>query len=374
MLGFRWSSVNVPQGWYFINASIPSQRYSVQSVPFYVFNGNDTSCISTSTSSVDDSPTSIPSPVAASSRPETITIGAIIGASFGLAIVVAVLITAYIWLKRGRGKRIDKSEYPNTTHHWKELGSSESRNALRGDQPYRRSNNSFGTALHSAQSDEGAGADKSSIHSKLESTTLSCEQDVALATLPVLQHQSSRSRTFAVDRHASLSSLTTPGPSSNGHSPTPERRSSVRDTKSNRRSLDSVSYPPTRPNPTQLNRASMQLPNTDSRSSLPLGSVEAMKQANRQSIGRKRKPVPIYDEEEPSSPSVPPPLPTSPVSQSSSPLEAFMSASPTASSIGHYVTRNHTIQESGHPDLARNLGPGDRPVHYLIPDLPMAQH
>ena len=375
---FRWGSVDVPEGWYILNASMPAQSYSAQSDPFYVQTGNDTSCISSSTS---NSKSANPSP-----HPDIIPIAAIIGASFGLTIVVATMVVAYIFFRKGRprksNRRTRKDEYPNSPHDWKGLGSVDSEGGLRGSQPrpYHQSpNQSLGTIIHSTQSDEGAEVEKSSIHSKLESTGLSCEEDVALSQLPVLQHQSSRSHTFAVDRPYSSSSSTTLGPSNHGHSSTSDRP--ARDGISNRRSLDSMAYPPTRPtlsteaSLSRLNRdprASMPPSGAsydDSRSSLPPGNpptVDATKQTNRQSFGRKRKPAPVYDGEEPASPSVPP-LPTSP----SSPFEAFLSASPSASnSVGHYVSRNHSLL----PDqtYGGNFGPAVKPLHYLIPDMPVS--
>lgn len=383
---FSWSPVNVPQGWYILNASMPTLSYSAQSVPFYVRTSNNTSCITTSASSLTNSTSaSLASPVRAASQSVGISIGTIIGATFGLVIVVAVIIFAYIWSKRGRKKSSrphSKGEYPT---RWKELGSADSRAAFRSSQsrPYHPSpNNSLGTVLHLAQSEEGVGAEKSSIHSKLESLAFSCEpEDVALSTLPVLKHQPSRSRTFAVDRPDSSSSSTTLGLSTHSHSPMPERRPSVHDALSKRRSLDAVGYPPTRPTssptahpsqPTRDQRASMQVPTAhrqDSRLSYQPGrpaTADAAKQANRQSFGKKRKPVPAYDGEEP------PALPTSPASpSSSSPLETFFSTSPASSSIGHYVTRHQSTHEPGHPDP---MGGGIKPLHYLIPDMPVSQH
>lgn len=398
---FRWSPVNVPQGWYILNVSLPAQSLNTESDPFYVHTGNDTSCISSFLTSASSLNTPAPKPtssilptastVATVSQSTALSIGTVIGATFGLAIVIGAILMTYIWCKRGRSsktkRRHAKGGYPN---RWKELGSADSRGALRDSQPrpyHQPSNNSMGTAIHSTQSDEGTGAEKSSMHSKLESSALSCEEDVALSTLPVLTHQSSRSRTFAVDRPQSLSSSTTLGLSSQGHSAMPERVPPVRDATSKRRSLDSVAYPPSRSPlsptansspPNRDQRAFVQIPSTrhqDSRLSLQPGSqttLDAEKQANRQSFGRKRKPVPVYDGEEPTLPSVPPNLPTSPVSQSSTPLEAIFSSSP---SPGHYVTRHQSVQESGHSDQMHkgNLGPGDKQLHYLIPDMPMSQ-
>jgi hypothetical protein len=245
----------------------------------------------------------------------------------------------------------------------------------------------------------------------------------------VLPHhtQSPRAKSSAVGRTYSVSS------SENGlHPPAPVRKSSVPDSMlGGRRSLDSTTYPPISPKrisvPAQApsRSHSMHTPTNHATAlngtpSKPLAQYSSLndmsnnsnnnptssidpsfappKLTNRQSLGsRKRKPVPAYDpNQDPSSPVSPaaasqhvPPHPSSPspISPNPNPTPSPDSSRPdTATANGgcaHYTTRSQLEQkqqqqdQSGqHPVLAHksSFGPGGvegKPLHYLIPDMPM---
>ncbi|KAK2465604.1 hypothetical protein APHAL10511_002496 [Amanita phalloides] len=67
---YTWSSVNVPPGWYKLDASIPAESLSVDSTVFYVHAGSNTSCLSSS--------------YASSLAHHTVNVGAIVGGTLGL--------------------------------------------------------------------------------------------------------------------------------------------------------------------------------------------------------------------------------------------------------------------------------------------------
>jgi hypothetical protein len=110
----------------------------------------------------------------------------------------------------------------------------------------------------------------------------------------------------------------------------------------------------------------------------------ATKQANRQSLGRKRKPVPAYDpNHDPSSPVPPtafhaPPVPSPSLYSSDpspSPEPSTVNQSANGGGGAHYATRSQLGQDQSVPDLTHksSFGPGgaEGPLHYLIPDMPM---
>ncbi|KAJ3490260.1 hypothetical protein NLJ89_g11450 [Agrocybe chaxingu] len=70
---YTWTSVNVPQGWYILTASLPERAYSVNSQPFFIHPGSSTACLPAVTSSSSTSSTATGSP---STTTTTIPVGA----------------------------------------------------------------------------------------------------------------------------------------------------------------------------------------------------------------------------------------------------------------------------------------------------------
>ncbi|KAJ7931314.1 hypothetical protein B0H13DRAFT_1959882 [Mycena leptocephala] len=101
---FIWSSVNVTEGWYAMIGTIPLANFNQQSTPFYVENGVDVSCISSSSSSSPSSP-SRPNPrqvalhLVGIPRLPLGEPGAIAGGVIGGLAVVAAAIAAYFYLR-----------------------------------------------------------------------------------------------------------------------------------------------------------------------------------------------------------------------------------------------------------------------------------
>lgn len=420
--------MNVPQGWYIINASMPAQSYSAVSVPFFVHSGPDTSCIApitTSSTGGGTSPTTtgapVPSniPVAGASHTN---LAAIIGVSIGAVVLVAIILLAWLWLYR-RGKKTKNSggNYPSASHRWNGLSSTDSRTAFAGigigskqsKGPQNRSA-SIGTVLNGG-SEEAVGAEKNSLHSKSDTSPFG-DHGVAL---PVLQNQSPRSRSTAPSRTFSTSSstLNTTGAT---EFTTPSRKHSALP-ESTRHSTDSATYPPNSTsshagrNSTQFgaydrtsgnnNHTSnlSQSTNTHSHSShqpliapSPVSpqpryrdsnisvAMDATKQSNRQSLGKRRKPVPSYDASTELSshmPTVPPSTSPSPIPPSPGPEGPFAPSSvgstgPLSSgSPAHYATRNQAGKDGSRPELMHksSFGPAgldNKQLHYLIPDMP----
>ncbi|CAA7270253.1 unnamed protein product [Cyclocybe aegerita] len=99
-MSYTWTSVNVPQGWYILTASLPERAYSVNSQSFFVHPGSSTAClpVATSSSSTSSTPSGSPSPttttipVGASSS--SVSIGTIVGISIGAVALVAAILAA----------------------------------------------------------------------------------------------------------------------------------------------------------------------------------------------------------------------------------------------------------------------------------------
>ncbi|KDR68363.1 hypothetical protein GALMADRAFT_215809 [Galerina marginata CBS 339.88] len=425
--GYSWPSVNIPQGWYMINATMNAEEYSCVSPPFFVHNGTDTSCISEIViPSTSSSPTATPSspastgavPVGGSSK---LNLGAIVGVSVGAVVLVSFVLGA--WLCLNRKARPGGVLGNGRSNRWNGLSSVDSRaltssNAKHYPSARRQTRSESIGTIPISPSEEAVGAEKNSIYGKSNDHYGPLDgPGVSLAAMPVLQHQSPRSK--AGSRTYSASSLNSNGFPSNEFATPPVRRPSVPDSMIGRRSIDSSNtYPPTSPvsphggrSPNQFTAANMSRSSHSSTSATQQTSTiaqttpsqsthglvqqyrpapspspqpdpgsptsDATKQANRHSLGgRKRKPVPAYDpSREPTSPSLPRAMATpSPIPPSPSPGPDQVNATTTGA---HYATRNHAGQDNSLPELAHksSFGPGGiegKPLHYLIPDMPMS--
>ncbi|PPQ88537.1 hypothetical protein CVT25_009918 [Psilocybe cyanescens] len=416
-LSYTWPSVNVSQGWYVFEANIPDQDFTSTSSPIFVHKGDDTSClVSTTTSSTTSSASSTGSALSSPSSTTSdlpivgasshTSVGTIVGVSVAAVALIGMVLTAWLCLLRRGRKAGVLGGGQAASGRWNGLSSVDSR-ALTNNKPSSRHQGRGGSVgtIPVGGSEEAVGAEKTSVYSKnpFEGS------GVALSTLPVLQQQQT-TRTKIASRSYSASSSTSNVFSTNEYvSAPPGRRPSVQDS-IGRRSIDSSNtYPPTSPTSphgrsssqftpaTSLSRSqsmnthqaspsqsttshallyqsqqpSAPSPTPQSDPSSPVSpSSDATKQARRQSIGgRKRKPVPAYDpSEEPISPSLAP----SPIPPPSPSPDHHMNAS----SGNHYTRRNHAGQDSSQPQLVHksSFGPGGvegKPLHYLIPDMPM---
>lgn len=390
-MAFVWSRVDVPPGWYILNASMPALSYRMSSLPFYVYTGSDTSCLpshsSSTTKSVSHAPTATSTsatlaPLATTSGPsegsgshlDPMPLGAILGASLGgFALLVAIVILYFWCIKRRRGKPARSnggSDYPSSSPHWK-LGSADSRGTLRKVEPRSHiANDSLGTVIYS---DETGGAEKSSICSKIDFTVLTHEPASTLAAIPALMQHPSIARISVLDRPRSTISLVSNNLPLDNTEPSPKQ---VLVHHTSKPSMDSMTYPPASPAvlpsiqhiPTQSTTAQDESV-TVHQPPAPV-TPDGMKTLHRQSTGRKRKPVPIYDENEDiSALSSAPARPISALPLS--PTEAFLAGSPPPNSVSHYVTRKQSTPDI-RPELAHknSFGTGAKPLHYIIPDMP----
>ncbi|KAF4616479.1 hypothetical protein D9613_008699 [Agrocybe pediades] len=451
-LSYTWQEVNVPQGWYIINASIPSRSYFATSDLFYVFTGSDTSCVlsttptssstsstAISTSSSTSVSTSSPSNTAGSaivgSASSSTKVGTIAGVCIGAFAFVIIILTAWFLLYRKAKRTMASGGGNGNGGHgkpakWNGLSSVDSRTAVVGGgkkafpSPHYQTHSSSKATIPVNASQEMLGAEKNS--------TYSDPFGGPAVAMPVL-HQQAAVRTKMGSRTYSASSSTSLGfGNGNEYAAAPARRPSVPDSVTGRRSIDSQNtYPPSPITPNGGGRnstftaASMSRsqsistshthqtsalsnfnsnPSSTSHSPSSQGHLlhqsqpsisslhplappsqtttqdaitPAAKQTNRQSVGpggaKKRKPVPVYDpnEDTRSSPFTAGSSSSSPVS--SSPLPP---SSPSPDHAGHYAMRNQAGQDQSQHDLVHksSFGPGGiegKPLHYLIPDMPM---
>ncbi|KAJ2915870.1 hypothetical protein MD484_g4555, partial [Candolleomyces efflorescens] len=415
-LTFRWTSVNFTSGTYQFRASIASQNFVSRSTSFNIRQGPDTSCLQSSSTATTTtgipSNTAINAPVSTTSKSRNI--GTIVGVVLGVLALFIVVILGYLRI-RGKGKkRFGFSK--DVARKWNGLSSVDSRNALAAhvndEEPRlaaaKRRNYSRGSSVgtvvasHSKEvigggtSEEKVGSSNYSRKNSIASYDSS--HVMALSTLPTLHHRD-RDDVYNPRHHD-------PYPPASGAAV--GRRTSV-----DRKSARSRSQPYLDP---------IESDNTVSRSSsvggtsfthtgpsdfyassspphpsspTPPLSAEA-KRANRQSFGRKRKPVPAYD---PNSeiPSVPSPTPQSPVpmdyeyghdvrsspshqSHATTPDMITYSPAQTSTTLGHYTTRNAAAAAAedgsetlGHKSSFGPAGVEGKPLHYLMPDLPMSE-
>ena len=364
---YVWNPVNVAQGWYTLLATIPSSpTYQSSSPPFFVHTGSNISClpiisaththiptISPSTSSIHSA---IPLPASDLSSTSTSKVPTIVGVTVGMsALVIGLLLLWFILLRKRKSRTGDDG----SKNRWKSLSDSRG-GGSDANAPNRRFQSSrshltsqpasFVSTLGPGFEEDGIlGAEKESL------------QGVALSTLPVLHHQSSRTRQ---DHHTYSASSSSSNLNDFGNI-----KSSIR--YSNQHSIDSSAvYPPSLTAPGVLRSHSLSTTNSatvdPSSSPFPptppsmIASRET-KQLHRHSIGKKRKPAPVYypAEDEPTTNISSTTTTTS--STTSSPIFAF--------------PQNSELSPSPELSHKNSFGPGGiegKPLHYLIPDMPMS--
>ncbi|KAF9486275.1 hypothetical protein BDN70DRAFT_926961 [Pholiota conissans] len=439
---YEWQAVTVPQGWYEVVASVSYANEPVAeaypSLAFFVSNGTDVSCLSsssttpsptstitTSITSPASSGTSTPTivPIGGASSSSSHSVGLIVGVTIGCVAFLAIICTTYFWLCRMMFRQRTK---PSTgagaglSRRWNGLGSTDSRGGFMADPSSRRQHAaSIGTIPMSPSEEAVVKAEKHSMHSGRGPF----DDGMALATLPVLSQRSRSTSTPGVARSYSMSSSI-----SNGLSAA-EYGTAGLNVNTGRRSDDFANsgYPPSSPSsgfgarnsalfipapgqggpglsrshslstsathqtsmaghlggssPSTTSHAGLLTQaaaaesnaNAYSRTSSPaFPSDAATKQANRRSLGGgKRKPVPAYDAEEQNAAPPVPSLSTTPVP----PLSP--SPSPLPEHTPHYLTRSQAGNDHSQHELAHksSFGPGGvegKPLHYLIPDMPMS--
>jgi hypothetical protein len=134
---YNWT-VNVPQGWYIIRATMASPSYTTQTVPFFVFDGPNASCnpaigVPSPATAI---PVPFPVPASASNREN---VGAIVGGTLGGVAVVALLLLGWFFYgKRQAAKRAKKAAArAKYTRSWRSSRSGEEDAVEKGPQDFK---------------------------------------------------------------------------------------------------------------------------------------------------------------------------------------------------------------------------------------------
>lgn len=379
---FLWNPVTIYPGWYILLATT-SLGLTQSSTPFYVRTGTNTSCLVTTSGATSNtnhattrsthassitSQSVTPSPIAAlSSSSSTLDAGSIVGISIGsVAFVICIIALLWLCVSRRKKKTRNSGIPKHTTHRWNGLSSTDF--GAGTGLVTKRSRSQIHSHPSSVSTTTGPDFDDGVIGGEKISTTQLNFDGLALSTLPVLHSHSRRARP-GLTCSASSSTSNVNDLSANRYST--QRKSSI----------DSSLYLASSPvSPQDLNqymtapdmskshsqtttvarrpsfhseRTSLSLPPPPPISADGVTSQE-IKQMNRQSLSRKRKPVPVYDPSE---------RPTSPTSYTfTQPTLPFSQSSDSVAIPGPQLTHKSSF------------GPGGiegKPLHYLIPDMPM---
>lgn len=393
LLSYVWNTVTVAEGWFMLLATIrtdPLSQISQASSPFFVRTGTNMSCLGipgiiSATNTPTKTPTITPSSSLSfnTSRPvtsipasdlstSTSRVPTIVGVSVGMAVLaIGSLIVWFILMRKGRSRTSDGNN-KNNFQRWKGLNDSRGFDANAPNKRYHSSRSHLTSQPASIVSTLGPEYEDGIL---LGAEKGSDEQGVALSTLPVLHHQSSRTR----PDHTYSASSSTSNVNDFGK---PSARYS------NQHSIDSSPvYPPSftfSPResgqyiPPDVSRSyslnttgtHYSLPNSiDQTSSSPISPLSSSsfppppsiasretKQTNRQSIGKKRKPAPVYD-----------PLEVEPTSSTSS---AMFTIPP----LPYSTSTESTFPELSHKSSFGPYGIEGKQLHYLIPDMPLSHN
>ncbi|KAM6492530.1 hypothetical protein JOM56_012254 [Amanita muscaria] len=382
---YTWHAVDVPQGWYKLYATIPAKSFNI-SADFFVMTGSDVSCLLSSSSA---------SSASSSSRPST-NIAAIVGGVLGgMALLLSAAIILLLYYRRNR---MDKSESRTTDSGKRGRGG---KSLIFSTQPKSWDN------LGSVDSHVGAVA---AVKDSYSSNRLRYQNRHPVSqtsftdsvNLPVLEY----GRNPYLNGDEKEKGYSSPRDSvykSDGARTPRSRRPSDTSSLAASTALSHVTGPPTIPeigppsyrsaSPTQTVPGS---PETGNALDLTLSSPQQPKP--HRSRKATRKPVPAYDPSTDTSSSPPPPassifsplqiaddpfarpLPAALIHKdSTASLDVFGGVSSAASSghgHGHYISRSQSTSSGKDRGLAHKQSLGGfegRPMHYLIPDMPLPQ-
>ena len=423
LMNFTWPSVNVPQGWYRLYAGIQSQSFIQTSEAFFVSTGSNTSCLITTASTSASHPLSSSSttttPLLVSGSSSPINTRAIVGIVFGsLVLLLAIAAIIFCFRRRYKDRKLIIAGGGGRSKGWSGLKSTDSHLGMQAYNTEASRHPSQSDSLEPAimGSDEGiAPEEKFSTSPGKYLSPYDHETGVSLATLPTLQHSQGHepmgrglSRSYSQASTSNSHGGYAVGAMELGGAPPIVHSRSLRGRRPStsesvrKSSLDSPSYPPpisTGQYPPQLSRSAStggatQQPTSNNyhhQQEPPQSPLSPdAKKANRASLGsRRRKPVPAYEDHElevsspsPVSPSAFPDLRSN---GSDASLRAFASGNGNGNG-GHYATRSsrpgsahshaHVAAHGQELEHKSSFGPGGvegKPLHYLIPDMPMQQ-
>ena len=396
LLSYVWDTVNVAEGWFMLVARIytdPFSQIPQTSSPFFVRTGTNMSCLGLpGIISATDTPTKTPTITPSSSlslntsRPVTSIpasdlsstsskVPTIVGVSVGMAVLaIGSLIVWFILTRKGRSRTSDGNN-KNNFQRWKGLNDSRGFDANAPNKRYHSSRSHLTSQPASIVSTLGPEFDDGIL---LGAEKGSDEQGVPLSTLPVLHHQSPRTRPdLTYSASSSTSNVNDFGKPSARYS--------------NQHSIDSSAvYPPSftfSPResgqyiPPDMSRSyslsttgtHYSLPNsidqTSPMSPSPISPLSSSsfppppsiasretKQMNRHSLGKKRKPAPVYDPSE------------------DEPISSTSSAMFTIPPLPYSTNTESTFPELSHKSSFGPCGIEGKQLHYLIPDMPLSHN
>ncbi|TRM60354.1 hypothetical protein BD626DRAFT_505070 [Schizophyllum amplum] len=377
---YRWSSVSVPQGWYRLNASIPSRNYVARtSANFFVRNGTDTSCLvgsgasnsatspqSNSATSPTSSSSSTAVAIGAISSNNSVDAGTIAGAVIGAVAGLALLAGVLVWFlrRRKRPRNAPKQPKPYAGMHHQHRGSD-------GSQGHILSHASHGST---SESTVGGHASDGTLGGHASPTSMS-EEKLEGGGVVVLQ---SRGPSQDQQRRASVEHRRTP---SYPPTPTPDvtppavpaatvTRSATRN-KTPRKPVPSYiaaeeSMPPSPVSPTTSNGHATSTGHAALNGPAPAlvhrssdGSVNAADTTPVSAKSARRKSTQSGRGGERSS---------GRGGERSSGKGDRVRAE--QERVGHYAVGRAGTLDNVRPDLKNKNSWDDRPMHYLIPDMP----
>ncbi|KAH7924372.1 hypothetical protein BV22DRAFT_512659 [Leucogyrophana mollusca] len=367
---WAWPTVNVSQGWYAIQGFTSGSYISTQSASFFVSNGTNTNCLSTSPSS--SMPASAASTVTASSAPSqknntSAIVGGVVGGIVGVAIIALL---GVLWLMRRRRRPSRGGGDRRSVGRWGSLTSNSSHVNPGGSARDLTSNHYHGHTASAGEMLPPLVADKSVAStpggSNEDVDSLRDEKLLSRNSLPPpspfdnivdapLPYRGNRSSTYSLQTpsvagcsHARASSVRT---SNNGLEEQAQRLRSSMDgslfLRTERLSMPASPGAIIR-TPTSPARARDDYPPFPS----PISPVARSNSGTRRTP---RKPVPYYDPSE---------------LQSSSHETPTLDTHSTLTTAGE-SSQSGTEAFTSQTELSHKASFGsNRPVHYLIPDMP----
>jgi hypothetical protein len=374
---FTWPQVILQQGNYIATAHIPSLQFTSTSLPFFVSESSDTSCLSvTSTSSTTSLSSADPtiSAIASSSSSSSVNKGAIVGGVVGGAVFLIAVLILYLFIRRKRPSSHNApysgsspSTFITSRKGWGGLSSVDNNHSFfaASSAPTRKlskrfRNNGTHTAGTTARHPDSLPNQEEAVNNSYRSANgfrtseekfSSTEEVMAMATLPSNDGRRQSSISDSLYNEAAAGT---------------KRRPSLKSTSSispgaRRPSLDSTSPPAAYNSHSSHSHSSQNVaaahdtePTTCCLKDLPKKRTP-------------RKPVPVYV---PSSSPPPPPNVSYPAPTQPSPFITDAEITAQRPPSGHYGVSSKGEQQLNHKS---SFGPGGvegKPLHYLIPDMP----
>jgi hypothetical protein len=217
---WTWQQVNVPSGYYVVEGLVNDN--SMQTDPFFIANGSDTSCLDSEPSSSNTNPTSTLSPTTTSHKKAKVA--AIVGGIIGGAIIIAVVLALLFLRKFSRPSR---SRRIANNIRWAKFPSSDSQDPFARGKTSNKNSGQWSASGDNHISTESVSSDLNDIGAVAPTEPYSLEDEKVASASSTKPNASASVAPLPYDNHQTSASSSTSQPPHHNQPRLPLKRDST---------------------------------------------------------------------------------------------------------------------------------------------------